>query len=125
MTRDFWTDFGAALDMGTLRIPTPAGGLSGSVARLRVGIIGHPALIELLSSAPPDPPALFAWAPGVDMCTLRCDLSDSVVAQLGGPGTWSYQVHIITAQDQPVPVEGASGRITVRRAIDAPAPPSL
>lgn len=111
--RNFMTDVGASLDMGTFRIASAD--IAGSTARMRIGKAGQPALLELLSSSAPASPALFAWAVADGVGTLRVDLTQAQLGALGGvKGSWEYVVHVIAASGQVVPVDGASGIISLR-----------
>jgi hypothetical protein len=111
--RNHTTDVGASLDMGTYRIASPD--IAGSTARMRIGKAGQPALIELSSASPPASPAAFSWEVADGVGLLRPDLSQQILAALGGTkGTWEYVVHIIAASGQVVPVDGAWGSITLR-----------
>jgi hypothetical protein len=118
--RIFETDVGASLDMGTFTIASDA--LAGSTARMRIGRNGSAALLELDSAEPPDSPALFEWTADGDGATLRIDLSDEQVAELGaGSGIYDWQAHAITASGQVVPIDGCRGSIKVRAAVLAAA----
>jgi hypothetical protein len=116
--RNFSTEHGESLDMGTFTLVSTA--LVGSRAILRIGESDESALIEMDSDDPPASPVRFEWSATSSGATLRIDLSVAQIETLPND-TLRWKVRVITSAGQTVPVDGALGLITVKSGILAAA----
>jgi hypothetical protein len=90
-----------SLDMGTVTVTSSAPGfdLTGSVAKFIIGKMGQPALLQWLSSDPPDE-GLFTWNDTTRQFAI--DVPASVFEALELGRFW-YRVTITTASGVPLP----------------------
>lgn len=115
---DFVGKLHHALDMGTITITPSEGTLDGTHAVLRVGRVGKIGSVESLryilnSEETPDEPALFEWAEDVEeegTWNLRVRLSSEIVDAVG-VGGWTYELSIVTAEDEQLWGEAGTIRI--------------
>jgi len=107
-----------ALDLGVITVTPSEGTLDGTRAILRVGRVGKLGTPESLryllnSEQAPDEPALFTWTEDDEVegtWNLRARLSAEIV-DIIGVGGWTYELSIVTADDEPIWGEAGTLRI--------------
>lgn len=108
---------GKSLDLGTRTANFSA---TGTHARVRVGRVNEPALLEVLSTSPP-PVGLCVWDIAEDglSATLSVDLHQDQIAEIGA-GTWLIELDAVRSTGEVLPI--AEEEILILPSILAPAP---